>query len=294
MIEKKSLQAVGMILVGVLALSAMDAAVKWLLIRDMSPFQIIAVRGWIITLFLLLSLLRQGSYALRTTRLRAHLVRTVIGFLAPVAFFISLKTVPLANATAIFFSATFFLAAGSALVLRERVGYHRWIAIVGGFAGVLVVTAPTSDVFQPASLLALVAGASYAVLVLTGRWLSTTETTFRLVFYYNAITTLLATVALPLVWRTPTLEEMGMILLVSILALIGYVFLTRAFTLGPVGLVAPFEYSALLWAVLFGFVFWGEMPESRVWLGLSIIISSGIYIVYRERQHSRQAATGSR
>lgn len=294
MIKNKSLQAVGMILVGVLALSAMDAAVKWLLMRGMSPFQIIAVRGWMITLFLLLSLPRQRPYALHTTRLRAHLVRAVIGFLAPVAFFISLKTVPLANATAIFFSATFFLAAGSALVLRERVGYHRWIAIIGGFAGVLVVTAPTSDVFQPASLLALVAGAAYAVLVLTGRWLSTTESTFRLVFYYNAITTLLATFALPLVWRTPTLEEMGMILLVSILALTGYIFLTRAFTLGPVGLVAPFEYSALLWAVLFGFVFWGELPGSRVWLGLSIIISSGIYIVYRERQHSRRAATGSR
>lgn len=281
--KENRLRAVTMMLAGVLALSAMDATVKWLLMRGLSPFQIIAERGWIITLFMLVSLPRQGPYALRTTRIRAHLLRTLVGFLAPVLFFLSLRTVPLADATAIFFSATFFLAAGSAQVLGEPVGYHRWIAIMVGFAGVVVVTAPGSELFQPASLLSLGAGAAYAVLVLAGRWLSTTETTFRLVFYYNAITTLLATFVLPFFWRSLAPGELAMILLTAILALVGYLFLTRAFTIGPVGVVAPFEYTALLWAVLFGLLFWGEVPAPRVWLGLAIILSSGLYIILRER-----------
>ncbi len=275
-------------LLGVSLLSIMDSVVKWLLLHGVSVIQIIAIRGWLITLVLMLSLPKQGGWqSLRTAQLKLHIVRTVIGFFAPLCFFLSLKFLPLADTTAIFFCTTFFMVAGSKVFLGEEVGLHRWAAVVIGFVGVLFVASPGSASFRPAAFLPLIAGASYAVIILSGRVLVRTDSPMKLVFYFNAFNTLIASFLLPFFWISPSLQELLVLLIVAGLALAGYFCLTHAFTLAPISAIAPIEYLSLVWATLLGYFFWNEIPTQIAWLGMMLILSAGLYIMWRESQHQK-------
>jgi drug/metabolite transporter (DMT)-like permease len=288
-----TLKGILLMLLGVSLLSIMDSAVKWLLLKDISVIEIIAVRGWLITLVLLLSLPKQGGWkTLQTGRIKLHLLRTVIGFFAPLCFFLSLKYLPLADTTAIFFCTTFFMTAGSTIILGEYVGLHRWLAVFIGFIGVVLVSSPGTESFHPASILPLIAGAAYAVIILTGRLLARTDKPIKLVFYFNAFNTLIASCILPFFWATPSMEIMLMLLLVSALALAGYFCLTNAFTLAPVSAIAPIEYVALIWATLLGYLLWHEIPSLQAWQGMALILAAGLYIMWRESRH-RPAMTMS-
>lgn len=270
-------------LLGVSCLSGMDSVVKALLLRDISVVEIIAVRGWIIMSVLTASLpLHGGWQALATQRWRLHLLRNAIGIFAPVCFFLSLKYLPIAEATAIFFCTTFFMTAGSVFVLGEKVGMHRWSAVAIGFAGVLIVSSPGTAAFHPAALLALAAGASYAGIVLFGRLLTRTDTPFKLVYYFTGFNTLATTLVLPFFWTTPDLEAIGLLFVVSALALSGYFCMTYAFSTAPVGALAPIEYVAMIWASVLGYLFWAEVPSTASWIGMGLILAAGLYIMWRE------------
>jgi drug/metabolite transporter (DMT)-like permease len=276
-------------LAGIGFLSLMDGTVKWLIGAEYSVAQIVAVRGWIIVALLLLWVPRTGGFgALRSRRPLAHLGRIAVGFGAVFLFFTSLKTLPLADATVIFFGATFIMTALSALALGERVGVHRWGAVGIGFAGVYVAARPGGDMPPPEALYAVAASLCYAVLMLGGRWLGRTEPVFRLVFYYNAGTALIASLFLPFAWQPMAGAHIGMIVVTAALGLAGHVCLTRAFNAAPVGVIAPFEYSAIVWAALIGFVVWGDVPAGHVYLGGAIIILSGLYVVRREAMLARR------
>ena len=273
-------------LLGVSFLSSMDSLVKVLLNLDISTIEIIAIRGWIITAVLFTLIPSQGGWkALATGHIKMHLLRTSIGFFAPLCFFLSLEYLPLADATAIFFCTTFFMTAGSVFILGESVGPHRWSAVVFGFVGVLIISSPGTDSFHPASMLAIAAGASYAGMILSGRLLSRTDTPFKLVFYFNTFNTLIASALLPLAWSTPSMQAILFLLLVSALALAGYFCLTYAISIAPIGILAPIEYIALVWATALGYLFWDEIPIASAWLGMAIILSAGLYIMWRESHH---------
>ncbi len=270
-------------LLGISFLACMDSVVKALLNLNVSVIQIIAIRGWMITSVLLLSLPFQGGLkAIATRRIKLHLLRTGIGFFAPLCFFLSLKYLPIADATAIFFCTTFFMTAGSVIVLGEQVGVHRWGAVIVGFIGVLIVSSPGTESFHPASVLPLLAGAAYAGIILSGRLLTRTDSPFKLVFYFNAFNTLVSTLLLPFFWQSISLDAMLLMLLVSVLALSGYLCLTYAISIAPIGVIAPIEYIALIWATILGYVFWQEVPSSAAWLGMAIILTAGLYIMWRE------------
>lgn len=276
-------------LAGIAFLSFMDGTVKWLVGAEYSVVQIVAVRGWIIVALLTLWVPRTGGFrALRMRLPLAHMGRIACGFGAMFCFFSSLKTLPLADATVIFFGATFMMTALSAVALGERVGIHRWGAVVIGFAGVYVAARPGGSVIGPGALYAVAASLCYALLMLSGRWLGRTEPVFRMVFYYNVGTAFLASLFLPFGWQPMGDAQMGMIVITAVLGLAGHVFLTRAFITAPVGVIAPFEYSAIIWAALIGFVVWGDVPADHVYLGASIIILSGLYVVRREAMLARR------
>ena len=123
------------------------------------------------------------------------------------------------------------------------------------------------------------------MMMLWGRKLSITENTISILFYFNLVFAVIGTVALPFVWTPLDAEEFSILLVVSVLALIGYFLMTRAFTLSPIAVIAPYEYTALIWALLTGYVIWGDFPDTRAWLGILVIAASGLYILYRERLH---------
>ncbi|MCB1756518.1 MAG: DMT family transporter [Gammaproteobacteria bacterium] len=266
-------------------LSSMDAGVKWLLLRDIPVVQVIALRGWIVTSTMLLMIaVKYDLMILRTGKLRQHLLRAAMGFFAPLSFFLSLKYLPLADATAIFFCGIFFMTAGSAWMFAEPVGKHRWLAVFIGFMGVLLIVRPGAGVFHPASLLLIVGAASYALMMLWGRKLTETESTFNIMFYFNLVFTLIGSLAVPFVWHDMGLPEILVLLLVSALALSGYYLMTRAFTLASLSLIAPLEYTSLVWALLLGYLLWGDLPDGLAWFGIAVIVASGLYILYREKR----------
>ncbi len=225
-----------------------------------------------------------GLRLLKTRRPFAHTVRGVLGFVAPFMFFSALQTMGLAEATVVFFISPFIMTALSVPLFKEHVGIHRWGAIVVGFAGVLYVVQPTSEVFNPAVFLVLIGSLSYCFLMLSSRWLGTTEATFTIVFYVNFAVMVCGAIGTPFYWVPMPLPDLGVVGIMAFLSLVGNFFIVKAFTTGEVGVITPFEYTALVWAVLLGFVLFDEIPTTNVWIGSAVIAASGLYMVYRENR----------
>ena len=291
--EPSNLTGIALVLLAVILLSSMDGTMKYLVESGYSVIQILAVRSWIVLPLLLLWLPRSGGLAaLKTSRKGLHLLRVVVGFGAPFFFFQSLALLPLADATVIFFGATFMMTALSVPILKEKVGVHRWSAIGVGFLGIVVAANPTGDVFNIGALYAFAASLSYSLLMLITRLMGQGEGTFKMVFFFHAWIGLVSTALVVLgvggvtflpIEMTPSMDALGGVVLVSLLVIVGHASLMRAFAIGPIGLLAPFEYSALLWSALIGYLFWAEVPGPNFWGGSALVVASGIYLVHRER-----------
>lgn len=276
------------ILIGIALLAAMDAVAKWLVIDGIGALQILAVRSVIIVIALLLIFsARQRLADLRPTRPWAQAVRGITGIIAPLTFFAGLKYLPLTDAVVTFFTSAFAITIVSALCLRERVGVHRWSAVVVGYIGVVIAMAPSGGGNLIGYVLVLIASMSYAGLFASGRWLSETESVSSLVFSYNAGTGLVACLLLPLFWSSMDGNDWLLMCLLSVLAVCGHFAMTYAFSVAEASSIAPFEYSALLWAILFDYVLWGTAPLPTTLVGAVIIVASALYVLRRERINQR-------
>jgi drug/metabolite transporter (DMT)-like permease len=287
-IAENNLIGIGFMVAGMFSLVLMDAVAKWLVEVNISPVQVLAIRSWIIISIIFIFLLARGELkALKTLRPVAHGVRGTLGFAAPFCFFLALKRLPLADATVVFFASTFILTALSALLFKERVGVHRWGAVVIGFCGVLVAVNPDGSGELSAYLLVLCAAFIYALLLLSGKQLSQQDSVISLVFSFNLMIGLVGTLLLPLVWVSVSWPVVGMFILLAFLAICGHYLLTTAFSKAQVSAIAPFEYTSLVWATLVGYLFWLDIPSLQVWIGGSIIIASGLYVIHRESMRVR-------
>lgn len=275
-------------ILAMLLFQVMDGFAKWLVGSDMSAIQIIAVRSWMIVAMILAILGIRGELAELTTRQpMRHLLRGVFGFFAPFCYFTSLKWLPLADATVIFFSTTFILTAASALFLHERVGIHRWSAVAIGFAGVVIAMNPQGGGDHGAYLLVLAAAFLYALIFVFGKRLTQRDSVISLVFSLQIGMGLVATAALPWVWVPMNVDLIVQLLAMSVIALIAHFVFTTAFARAEVSALAPFEYTALVWATIIGYLVWGEVPAVEVWAGAVVIIACGLYVIHRESLRHR-------
>lgn len=295
--SNRNLVGISYILMGVGFLATMDSVAKVLIGADYSVMQILAIRGWIIVFVMMLTLPKMGGLAtLKSRQPFKHFIRVVIGFASPYFFFSSLAVLGLADATVIFFGgATFLMTALSALLFKEPVGRHRWGAVVVGFGGVMYAAQPSSGVFQIEALYAIASGAAYAVMVLVTRWLGPAEGTFRPVFYFNFGVACMASLALPAVFKPMPSADIVTILTMAAFAVGGHFCITRAFHSAPVSLLAPFEFTALIWAAGLGYFIWSDIPATNVLIGAAIIVSSGAYLIHREalaERANRRATEG--
>ena len=278
----ETLQGIGLIALAMALLSAMDAVVKWLS-PDYSTIQLMFFRSVFAFLPLAPLILRSGwAGALRSQKLGGHALRSLFGLCALGCFFWSLALLPLADATAITFAAPLFVTALSLPLLGEVVRARRWTAVAVGFVGVLVMIRPGAGVFQPTSLLPLAAALFLALMVIQIRRLTRTESNTTIVLYYTIISTLVTGAVVPFYWVTPGLTDLLLLAAVGVLGGTGQLVLTAAYRRTEASILAPFDYTAMVWAVLFGYLLWGELPASNIWLGVAIVIASGIYIIYRE------------
>jgi drug/metabolite transporter (DMT)-like permease len=220
------------------------------------------------------------------------MLRGCCGFFAPLAFFTALKSLPLADATVIFFSSTFILTAASAIFLKERVGLHRWTAVLVGFVGVVIAMDPRGGGDLQAYLLVLAAAMIYSMIFVSGKHLSHKDSVITLVFSLHFGMGLMATLVLPWVWIPVSLAELGQLSLLTVIALFAHYLFTAAFARADVSALAPFEYTSLLWATAIGYLVWQDIPTRQVWIGAGIIIACGLYVVHRESLRQRALQTG--
>ena len=272
------------ILIAMALLGGMDAVAKWLMLEGVSAMQILALRSIIILpSMLLVYRLRNDLPTLKPKRPDLHLWRGSIGFISPLAFFIGIEHIPLTDAVVLFFSSIFIVTILSVIFLKERVGAHRWVSIVIGFIGVLVVATPQGGGHLYGYILVLIGSTTYSLLFVSGRYLSATETVGSLVFSYNFCVGVISLILLPWFWKDIQLIHMMWLVVLSLLAVSGHYCITLAFASSEASLVAPFEYSAIIWAIGFDLVLWNMLPTQTTLIGAAIIMSSGLYIVHRER-----------
>jgi len=293
--QSNNLLGIALMMLAMLLFEVMDAVVKWLVSSDMSAIQVIAIRSWILLPTILLILAVKGQISdLATRKPVQHLLRGCCGFFAPFAFFSSLKSLPLADATVVFFSSTFILTAASALFLKERVGIHRWSAVVIGFVGVVIAMNPQGGGDVNTYLMVLAAATIYSMIFISGKRLSHRDSVISLVFTLHLGMGLMATMALPWVWVPISWIEFGQLCLVSAIALVAHYLFAAAFARAEVSALAPFEYSALVWATIIGYLLWRDIPTIEVWTGAVIIIGCGLYVMHRESLRHRAASTAEK
>lgn len=279
------LQGIAWMVAGVFLLSVMDALSKHA-VSQLSIPVLIAARSAMVLLLLLPWVLRSGGWsALRTRRPGAHLLRGLLAVCSMLAFFESLRLLPLATVIAVSFAAPLFMTLLSVPLLKERVGAHRWGALVAGFLGVSLIVGPQAmdGELGLGAWLALVAAFFYAASMTCVRWLSPTESDLSMLVWQNLTMGLAGTVGLLFVPWSVAPGMWPVMALMAILVLLGQRCTFRAFRLAPVGVVAPFHYSELLWSALFGWVFWQEWPGSHVWWGAFFVVGAGLYTLWRER-----------
>jgi drug/metabolite transporter (DMT)-like permease len=266
----------------------MDASAKWLT-SDYHAAQIIFLTRVVNLVFAIVLALRAGGLiTLATRRPWAHLVRSVIALGMIFTFTLALSAMPLPDAIAIAFAAPLFMTILSIPILGERVGPRRWTAILVGFIGVLIVVKPSDGVLQWGALLALASAALYALMLTLGRRMSTTESSHTVIFYVAVVSLIITGVPLPWVWVTPPWEDLVLFLIVGLVSSGGGFLMTQAFRYGQVSLLAPLEYLALIWAVIFGFLFWNHVPDWSVFAGVTLLVGSGLYIAHRETRLARR------
>lgn len=288
--QPNHLRGIAYIVAGFLAISLMDAVAKWRIMEGLPVVQLLAIRGWLTLPLLLLIEQLHGDSRLTTQRWGAQLLRGLLGgVLTPLLFFSGIKVLPLAEATALVFTSAFVMVVLSGVFLREPVGRHRGLAVAVGFAGVLLITRPGAEIFVLEAAFVLGASVSYAASNVIGRWLSATESTASLVFYLNLAMAVVMTLALPWYWQPLTGTDVIGLLGITVLGLLGHIGIVLAFKSTPVALIAPFEYSALIWATLLGVTVFGDLPDSLSFGGMAVILGSGVYLMLCERNKAGQS-----
>ncbi|HYG87727.1 MAG TPA: DMT family transporter [Azospirillum sp.] len=231
-----------------------------------------------------------GLRSLHSRRPFGHLWRSCIGLLSMTLMFWSFHLLPLADAVALNFAAPLFLTALSVPLLGEKVGIHRWSAVAVGFVGVLVIVRPSADMLQLGAVVALSAALAQSFAMIAIRQLTRTETANTIVFYFTLITTGLSALTLPFGWRTPDLQGLAILVGTGLVGGVAQLFMTRAYTLAPAAVIAPFNYASIVWAALFGWLLWHDVPTWNVIAGAAIVVASGCYILHRETVRRRVAA----
>lgn len=267
---------------GVASLCVNDAIAKSLT-DSYSPLQILFMRNIIaLPLAILLTVKMSGVSALRSHRPVAHFLRGFLWIAATMFFFTSLIHLGLAEATAIIFVAPLFITAISALFLKEHVGWRRWLAVLIGFLGVLIVVRPGGAAFQPASLLPVGAAVVYALLMIGSRWVDARESVWTLLLWLTGTGAVLSALLVPFVWVPVRGEHIWLFAGVAVFGTAGMTMMSQAFRMAPAAVVAPLDYTALIWATGLGFFIWGDIPDLATYVGAAIIIASGVYIILRE------------
>ena len=276
---------IGLFVASLAAMSLLGALIKSL--SDTYPLsQLLAIRFAVATLAFAITLPSIGGFAgLATTQPLGHALRTVSGIASLGLFYVALASIPLADATALAYSAPIFIVVLSVPLLGEVVGWRRWSAVIAGFAGMILIASPNADSVSIGVLAGIGSAVMGALVSIFLRRLSKTEKTVTIGIYYNFTGTVVFTAwAFSVGWVQPSGPDIGMLLAFGVLAGLQQWTYNHSHRYAEVSLLAPFDYVIFIFAALLGYFFWNEVPTQSTWLGGAIIIASGLIIIARKRQ----------
>lgn len=267
---------------GFFSFSVCDTLAK-LLTEDFHPFQIVWMRTLGLFAGVCFLLATRGLTILRTPKPSLQIVRGAVAVGSATLFIVAIQFVPLADAVAVTFVAPFIVTIFGALLLKEPVGIRRWLAVLVGFLGMLIVIRPGLGVFHPAIFLILIAAVFFAIRQLVSRWLSGVDDVITTIAYTSIVSFLITSVAQPFVWITPdTVQSILLILGMTVFAAGGEVLIIRALDIAQSVALAPIHYTLIIWSVFYGYLVFNDWPDQWTLLGCSIIVISGLYTTYRE------------
>ncbi len=280
--EERPFAAIGLVLLSLIAFSALDACSK-VLVADYSPVLITWGRYAANLVLLLPFMLRARAHPFATHGLSLQIGRGLAMGGSSVLFIAGLATMAMPDATAVAFAAPLIVTALSIPFLGERVGIRRWSAVGVGLVGVMIIVQPGSSTFHPASLFPLASATCWAAGLVITRRIKTTDATLTTLLYTTIVAFLIATVFLPWVWQPLSLRALALIVLMGVLSSAGQYFLLLGYQRGPASLLAPFSYMQIITSTFWGVVLFGTWPGPATLIGAPIVVASGLYVLHRER-----------
>jgi drug/metabolite transporter (DMT)-like permease len=282
------LAGIGLMLLSISMFSFGDALGKFL-VGTYAVGQLLCLRACAALLALSPMIWRQRAQFRHLERPWLQLFRVVLSTLEVAAFFLATVYLPLADVVTYYLAGPIFVTALSASVLREHVGWRRWCAVLVGFCGVVIALRPSAQTFSLPALIALGGSFSFSVLMLITRSLRSTPDVVMASSQFTG-TLLLGAVMSPFGWVTPSANSLLLFALAGIISVTALFCVNRSLKLAPASVVVPYQYTMIVWAVMFGFIVFGDVPQPATILGAVIIIVAGLYIFLRERKLGREAS----
>jgi len=268
---------------GMFLFSGVDTMGKFLT-ETVHPVQIVWFRQLGLFLGVVVLISMRGRSVLASSNPKLQIGRGVLAACSATLFIVGVSYVPLADAVAITFVAPFMVTVMGALILREPVGIRRWTAVVIGFIGTLIVIRPGMGVIHPAAVLLIVAASAFALRQVLSRILAGEDKTQTTVAYTAIVSWTLLSIPLPFIWQNPSSGlEVGLLMAMAVVAAFAEILVIMALDAAQAVVVAPVQYSLLIWGTFYGFVVFGQLPDVWTWIGALVIVATGLYTLNRER-----------
>ena len=263
------------------AFSLMDIIVKWSV--DYPIGQVLFFRGFFGIIFYLFVIPKNRLHNFyETKRAGLHFLRCLSGLIALVAIFIALRKLPLATVVSISFAAPIFTTILSIFLLSEKVGIYRWLAVIVGFVGILIITEPGISELNIYYFFPIIFCLGLSYVAISIRQLSTTEPVWLISFYFSLSITLLSFLTIPQGWVMPSFDHLVILSFIGIFGGVANLWLSQSYKYSEVSLVTPLKYLSLVFAIIFGYFIWGEIPTLKTLFGALLVIISTLIIFRRE------------
>ena len=267
--------------ISICAFSLMDIIVKWSVNYPIG--QVLFFRGFFGIIFYFFVIPRERLYNFYLTkRAGLHALRCISGLIALVSIFIALRELPLATVVSISFAAPIFTTIFSIFLLSEKVGIFRWLAVVVGFIGILIITEPGITQLNIYYIFPIIFCLGLSYVAITIRQLSTSEPVWLISFYFSLSIMLLSFFTIPEGWVKPSINDFILLSFVGIFGGVANLWLSQSYKYAEVSLVTPLKYLSLVFAIIFGYFIWGEVPTMKTLGGASLVIISTLIIFRRE------------
>ena len=268
----------------------MDASVKWL---DMFPVGQVLFSRFFFGLIPILMLVPRNEFKTfyKTSRPKLHAFRAITGTLAIIALFIALREIPLADVVSLTFGGPIFVTLGSIFFLSEKVGIRRWLAVLIGFFGMLLIVKPAYEELNIYYIFPIIFCIFFACVALSIRSLSSTEPNYRIALYFSLLSMIVGLLTLPFGWVMPNKFELFLLIFTGLVGSVANILLTVSLRYAEASLVTPTKYLNLVFAILLGYFIWSEIPRLLTLVGAGLIIISSVIIFMRESELKKKVVS---